>query len=481
MADTAPDSTRERAGVDMDALDAAIREYLRRSGLSESTLKSYNRSWRRWVDYCEEHGLDPEGASAADLSLFVARVAAGLVRRPRKGRGIERGPWAEATLDVLLAAVRFRYEGLGLVAPQDQVGPEAGVFQQVRAGYRRWVVDEGAEAQQAAPLTWVDLERLTRPQRASAQVLIDRVGLLLAVERGLSSTALSELTWGEVQGLVGERCSHERPWLTCLACGVTVADGAAAGLEDGCRPWGTKPEVLFQRVGARWRGLAAVEGPTGVFRLVTDEAAFGCREGSLHGALLGLDKSGLRDLRSRAWLLLGMSLGLRGDDLVRLRRRGVTPNARGFEVDVAESKTDPERVGVTLPVRSWDDPDFCPVSALADWLLVRDAAVGAGTDDPLFCRVRRGTVGGLHPGLGLEQQSLQRDLADLKDARGVDRYTVGSLRTGFAAVAADRGASLEELMAALRHRKPETTVRYTSARGALAAAAVLKVVQGGER
>lgn len=169
--------------------------------------------------------------------------------------------------------------------------------------------------------------------------------------------------------------------------------------------------------------------------------------------------------RDRAMLLLGFGAALRRRELVGLRLADIElVDRRGIMMKLRRSKTDQQGEGQAIAVPANDGaPDLCPVRAVKAWLVHRLTAndmVDEAKDRPLFCAV---TKIGVVTGFPLSDKAVVRLVKAAAASAGYEaaRFSGHSLRAGFITEADAKGASLSSIMRHARHKKPETTLRYT--------------------
>jgi site-specific recombinase XerD len=173
------------------------------------------------------------------------------------------------------------------------------------------------------------------------------------------------------------------------------------------------------------------------------------------GKMLGMvakapDK--LAGLRDRALLLIGFGGAMRRSELVALDVADVEETETGLLVTILGSKTDQERVGVTIAIARGDVA--CPVKALRLWLAA--AGVDAG---PIFRPIdKAGTVRALR----LTDRSVANIVKAYAERAGFDADTFSghSLRAGFLTSAAGKGASIFKMMDVSRHKSVDTLRGY---------------------
>jgi len=122
----------------------------------------------------------------------------------------------------------------------------------------------------------------------------------------------------------------------------------------------------------------------------------------------------IRAQHDRALLLLGLGLGVRGSELVRIRLRDIAEVDGGLDVTIAFSKVSDEPQ--VIPVAEVHGL-LCPVAALRTWIQTLARLGIDGEDDPLFHPIRRGGMSVARE--GLSAPSVTDVLARIAEAAGV--------------------------------------------------------------
>jgi hypothetical protein len=134
--------------IGLDTLPPQLREdcmrMLQHAGASKaaSTWAAYGKSWRQYVDYCHQSGVDPLGGSHVVAACFLERT-----RRQAAERGV--GPQA---VDNASAAISAFYELAGKASPCAHVWCSA-----TREAARRSLTARKLDREEAAP---DDMKRL---------------------------------------------------------------------------------------------------------------------------------------------------------------------------------------------------------------------------------------------------------------------------------------------------------------------------------
>jgi site-specific recombinase XerD len=156
--------------------------------------------------------------------------------------------------------------------------------------------------------------------------------------------------------------------------------------------------------------------------------------------------------RDRALLLFGFSGGFRRSELVALDVDDLRFDTRGAIVRLRRSKTDQDAKGLWTAI--WRSPGRrCPVAALEfylEWANIEQGAVfrclrhDKPTDRRLYDRAVAMIVKDAVQKIGLDSRL----------------YAGHSLRVGFITAAAERGASIDEIMNTTHHRSADQVVGY---------------------
>ena len=477
---------------DWEALDAQIAGFLMDKSLSPETHKGYLKLWRLWKSHCEalRPACDPRDAPWAawqDLAKF--RRQDGLMyNRPHH-------------LEAVLNAVRWRYETEGIdTMPAPLLPAHRSNWKALCRNYRIELSEAGEGelvSMERPPMLRADIGRLISVPPESIP-FVKRVGetrdplqtraeMLVALDTGMTATQVCSLTWGDfapqpdgsvhVQGHVQCQvlpCDHvERavgvPW-DCSACAVheLLVD------RDPQSPFVTAQHktVSMRHMDAsrRWPGLDDPDGrPKGdgtrmfVRDGITDRELAGLRRGIV--LISAINPMEATWILGRAWLSVSWEAGFRMvSDLAHLPRGAVSflPDGSGVVLTLGGTKDDPagaKRVSRVFTYR--DGP--CAAQALTEYVVVRDAAVGDDPDTPLFT-TSRGSVFGPNWRKGILKpvQVANAAIARLAQAAAIDtNFTTYSARRGYATQSAQDGRHLEEIRAGLRHKRSDTTLRYT--------------------
>jgi site-specific recombinase XerD len=175
-----------------------------------------------------------------------------------------------------------------------------------------------------------------------------------------------------------------------------------------------------------------------------------------------VDRATLRGKRDAAMLLLGFAAALRPAELVGLDFGDIEFRPRDGEpraaiITIRRSKTDQRGEGRVVALGAGKRKASCPVRALHDWLMARQATLAAL--GPAFPVVVDGQSERLQP------QAVTRLVKRLGAAIGLDPGPLGghSLRVGCITQGAENGIDLARLQQHAGHAKVETTAGYVRA------------------
>jgi site-specific recombinase XerD len=172
----------------------------------------------------------------------------------------------------------------------------------------------------------------------------------------------------------------------------------------------------------------------------------------LEAMLAAFPGDGLRAVRDRAVLSIGMAAALRRSELVALTVDDIAIVAEGLRITIARSKTDQEQEGVEVAVPEGNR--LQPKARLLDWM-----AAAAHSDGPLFRRLTR-------QGALTDDPMSDRAVARLVQAAarkaGLDERQFGghSLRAGFLTESASRGATIFKMQEVSRHKTVQILSEY---------------------
>jgi site-specific recombinase XerD len=161
---------------------------------------------------------------------------------------------------------------------------------------------------------------------------------------------------------------------------------------------------------------------------------------------------GLRALRDRAVLAIGMAAALRRSELVALQVPDIALVPEGLNITIKASKTDPTAEGVVIAVP--EGTRLRPKARLLDWM---DAA---GHDEgAVFRRLTRKDVLTTAP---MSDRAVARLVQAAASKIGLDHREFGghSLRAGFLTESAARGATVFKMQEVSRHKTVQILSEY---------------------
>jgi len=158
--------------------------------------------------------------------------------------------------------------------------------------------------------------------------------------------------------------------------------------------------------------------------------------------------------RDRTIVLIGFSGGFRRNEIVSLNYDDIEFVSEGLKITLRRSKTDQYGEGSLKGLPYLDNPVYCPVISLQNWLKVSEINSG-----PLF---RRFSKGSKLTEKRLTDQTVALIIKKYLNLAGLDskNYSGHSLRSGFATSAAESGAEERSIMAMTGHKSTEMVRRY---------------------
>lgn len=172
----------------------------------------------------------------------------------------------------------------------------------------------------------------------------------------------------------------------------------------------------------------------------------------LQSMLTAIPGQGLRALRDRAVLAIGMAAAMRRSELVALNVDDVAIVPEGLRIAIARSKTDQNQEGVEIAVP--EGSRLRPKQRLLDWM------VAAGHDaGPLFRRLTRQDTLTREP---MSDRAIARLVQAAARRAGLDERLFGghSLRAGFLTESASRGATIFKMQEVSRHKTVQILSEY---------------------
>jgi site-specific recombinase XerD len=158
--------------------------------------------------------------------------------------------------------------------------------------------------------------------------------------------------------------------------------------------------------------------------------------------------------RDRTIILIGFSGGFRRNEIVSLNYDDIEFVPEGAKITLRKSKTDQYGEGFLKGIPYFDNPVYCPVISLQNWLKISEINSG-----PLF---RRFSKGSKLTEMRLTDQTVALIIKKYLNLAGLDskNYSGHSLRSGFATSAAESGAEERSIMAMTGHKSTEMVRRY---------------------
>jgi len=158
--------------------------------------------------------------------------------------------------------------------------------------------------------------------------------------------------------------------------------------------------------------------------------------------------------RDRTIVLIGFSGGFRRNEIVSLNYDDIEFVSEGMKINLRRSKTDQYGEGFLKGVPYFDNPVYCPVISMQNWLKISEINSGS-----LF---RRFSKGAKLTEMRLNDQTVALIIKKYLQLAGIDskNYSGHSLRSGFATSAADAGAEERSIMAMTGHKSTEMVRRY---------------------
>ena len=170
-----------------------------------------------------------------------------------------------------------------------------------------------------------------------------------------------------------------------------------------------------------------------------------------------IDKSTYEDIRKyrdRSIILMGFSGGFRRNEIVSLDYDDLDFVSEGLKITLKRSKTDQFGEGSIKGLPYFDNPQYCPVLSLKNWIEISNISSGA-----LFRRFSKGSKLSENR---LTDQTVALLIKKYLKLAGIDNknYSGHSLRSGFATSAAESGAEERSIMAMTGHKSTEMVRRY---------------------
>ena len=165
-------------------------------------------------------------------------------------------------------------------------------------------------------------------------------------------------------------------------------------------------------------------------------------------------KQEIKKLRDRTIILIGFSGGFRRNEIVSLDYDDLDFVQEGLKINIRRSKTDQYGEGFIKALPYFDNPKYCPVVSLKNW--INTSKISSGS---IFRRFSKGSKLSEHR---LTDQTVALLIKEYLQLTGIDskNYSGHSLRSGFATSAAESGAEERSIMAMTGHKSTEMVRRY---------------------
>jgi site-specific recombinase XerD len=178
---------------------------------------------------------------------------------------------------------------------------------------------------------------------------------------------------------------------------------------------------------------------------------------SLKALIKAINRSDLNPIikfRDRTIVLIGFSGGFRRNEIVSLNYDDIEFVNEGMKINLRRSKTDQYGEGFLKGVPYFDNPVYCPVISMQNWLKI--SKINSG---PIF---RKFSKGAKLAEMRLTDQTVALIIKKYLELAGMDskNYSGHSLRSGFATTAAEAGAEERSIMAMTGHKSTEMVRRY---------------------
>ena len=166
------------------------------------------------------------------------------------------------------------------------------------------------------------------------------------------------------------------------------------------------------------------------------------------------NSSEIKIARDRTIILLGFGGGFRRNELVSLDYEDLDFVNEGIKINIKKSKTDQFGEGSIKALPYFDNPHYCPVKSIQNWIKISKINQGA-----IFRKFHKGIK---LSNIRLSDQSVALLIKYYLDLAGIDNknYSGHSLRSGFATSTAEAGAEERSIMAMTGHKSTEMVRRY---------------------
>lgn len=182
----------------------------------------------------------------------------------------------------------------------------------------------------------------------------------------------------------------------------------------------------------------------------------------LKAMLATIKGDGLRAVRDRAILAIGMAGAFRRSELAAMRLDDLVFTAKGVRITIPKSKRDQEGLGQVVAIP--EGRVIQPIRLLKAWMSAAaldgtDTKTGKALQGPLFRRLTRSDALTDQP---MTDKTVARLVKACATAAGLDPalYSGHSLRAGFLTEAASQRANLFKMKDHSRHRSLDTVADY---------------------
>ena len=153
-------------------------------------------------------------------------------------------------------------------------------------------------------------------------------------------------------------------------------------------------------------------------------------------------QSEIKKIRDKTIILLGFAGGFRRSELVNIDYDDIEFVSEGLKIFIKRSKTDQSGEGMTKAIPYFDNKNFCPVTALKNWI---DKA-----------KIKSGKL------FNISDKTVALIIKKHANLAGLDpnKYGGHSLRSGFATSAAESGAEERNIMNMTGHKTTQMVRRY---------------------
>ena len=155
-----------------------------------------------------------------------------------------------------------------------------------------------------------------------------------------------------------------------------------------------------------------------------------------------INKSDERKARDKAIILIGFAGGFRRSELVSIDYNDIEFVNEGVKIFIKRSKTDQSGEGMIKALPYFKNTEFCPVIFLKKWLEIS--------------KIKSGLI------FNISDKSVALLIKKYISLAGFDpnKYSGHSLRSGFATVSAEFGASERSIMTMTGHKTTQMVRRY---------------------